>query len=63
VIKVYKVIQFLKDARNEFRKITWPDKDEVTSFTGVVLVTVVIISIFLWLIDSSLGALIKLVIK
>ena len=63
MIKVYKVIQFLKDARNEFRKITWPDKDEVTSFTGVVLVTVVIISIFLWLIDSSLGALIKLVIK
>ena len=63
MIKVYKVIQFLKDARNEFKKITWPDKDEVTSFTGVVLVTVIIISIFLWLTDSSLNALIKLVIK
>ena len=58
-----KVIQFLKEARNEFKKITWPDKDEVTSFTGVVLVTVIIISIFLWLTDSSLNALIKLVIK
>ena len=60
---MYKVVQFLKEAREEFRKVTWPDKDEVTSFTGVVLVTVIIISIFLWLADSTLNALIKLVIR
>jgi preprotein translocase subunit SecE len=63
VVKVNKVFQFLKEARGEFRKITWPDKDEVTSFTGVVLVTVAIVSIFLWLVDSSLDALIRTVIK
>ena len=63
MIKVRKVFQFLKEARGEFRKITWPEKDEVTSFTGVVLVTVAIISIFLFLVDSSLEALIQLVIK
>ena len=60
---MYKVVQFLKEAREEFRKVTWPDKDEVTSFTGVVLVTVVIIAVFLWIADSTLNALIKLVIR
>ena len=60
---MYKAIQFLKEARDEFKKITWPDKDEVSRFTVIVLVVVVIISLFLWSIDSSLNALIKLVIK
>ena len=63
MIKVRKVFQFLTEARGEFRKITWPDKDEVTSFTGVVLVTVAIVSIFLFMVDSSIDALIRTVIR
>jgi preprotein translocase subunit SecE len=43
--------------------VTWPDRDEVTSFTGVVVVTVVFVSIFLWLVDSALMTLVKVVIK
>jgi preprotein translocase subunit SecE len=56
-------IKFLHDSREELRKVTWPDRDEVTSFTGVVVVTVVFVSIFLWLVDSALMTLVKVVIK
>ncbi len=56
-----KAIQFLREAKEELRKVTWPDRDEVTGFTIVVVITVVIVSLFLWAVDSALMALIKVV--
>ncbi|HOO70453.1 MAG TPA: preprotein translocase subunit SecE [Spirochaetota bacterium] len=57
------VLQFIRESKEELRKVTWPNRDEVTSFTIVVVVTVVFISIFLWLIDTGLMALIKVVLR
>ncbi|NLV66890.1 MAG: preprotein translocase subunit SecE [Spirochaetes bacterium] len=56
-------IQFSKDSREELKKVTWPDRDEVTSFTVVVIVAVCVISVFLWLVDTGLMALITVVMK
>ncbi len=56
-------IKFLHDSKEELRKVTWPDRDEVTKFTGVVVVTVVFVSVFLWLIDSALMTIIKYVMN
>lgn len=58
-----KALQFIREARDELRKVTWPDRDEVTSYTGVVVVTTVVISLFLWLVDSTLMTIIRTVIK
>ncbi len=58
-----KQLQFIREARDELRKVTWPDRDEVTSYTGVVVVTTVVISLFLWLVDSTLMTIIRTVIK
>ena len=63
VAKVKELIQFFKDSREELRKVTWPDRDEVTSFTVVVVVSLVVFSLFLWLVDSGLMAIIKAVMK
>jgi len=60
---VKKYIQFVQESRDELRKVTWPDRDEVTSFTVVVVITVILISLFLWLVDTSLMSLIKLLMK
>jgi len=60
---VKEVLQFIRESKEELRKVTWPNRDEVTSFTIVVVVTVVFISIFLWLIDTGLMALIKVVLR
>ncbi len=58
-----KIITYIKEAREELKKVTWPDRDEVTSFTMVVIVSVVVVSIFLWLVDSALMQIVKLVIS
>mgnify|MGYP000874986685 FL=1 len=56
-----KILDFVKESREELKKVTWPDKDEVTSLTIVVMVTLVFVSVFLWLVDTVLGEIIKLV--
>ncbi|MCL1911512.1 MAG: preprotein translocase subunit SecE [Leptospirales bacterium] len=58
-----KAIQFVKESREELRKVSWPDKEEVTSFTGVVIVTVCLISLFLWLVDAGLMKIVRLVVN
>ena len=56
-----KIVTYVKEARGT-QKVTWPDRDEVTSFTMVVIVSVVIVSLFLWFVDTALMSLIQLVI-
>jgi preprotein translocase subunit SecE len=58
-----KIVAYVKEAREELKKVTWPDRDEVTSFTMVVIVSVIIVSLFLWLVDSVLMSIIKRVIS
>jgi preprotein translocase subunit SecE len=60
---VNKILQFLRESKEELLKVTWPDRDEVTSFTMVVLITVVVISVFLWMVDTGLLALINQLMK
>ncbi len=56
-------IRFVQEAREELRKVTWPNRDEVTSFTMIVVVTVFIVSMFLWMIDTGLMILIQTVMN
>ena len=58
-----KTLNFIREAKDEMRKVTWPDRDEVTNFTVVVVITVVFISVFLWLIDLALMSLINYAMK
>ena len=55
------IVTFVKESKDELKKVTWPDRDEVTSFTVVVVVAVLIVSLFLWAIDTSLMTIIKTV--
>jgi len=45
-------IVFLKECKAELEKVTWPQKEEVFKSTGVVLVTVLFFSLFIFLSDS-----------
>ena len=53
---------FLKDVRVEIRKVTWPTREELTESTTVVLVTVLIISAFIFVVDWAVGKLITVII-
>ncbi|MFH0977467.1 MAG: preprotein translocase subunit SecE [Spirochaetota bacterium] len=58
---VNRLVTFVRESRDELKKVTWPERDEVTSFTVVVIVTVIIVSLFLWIIDTFLMTIIKAV--
>ncbi|NNF00773.1 MAG: preprotein translocase subunit SecE [Pyrinomonadaceae bacterium] len=45
--------EFLKDTRAEWDKTTFPSSDEVTNTTIIVVISVIIISIFLYLVDLT----------
>ena len=61
--KIKQWIQFFKESRDELKKVTWPDREEVTSYTVVVVIAVVVIAVFLWMVDSVLMYLIRVVIS
>ena len=51
--------EFAREVRGELRKVAWPTREEVIRFSLIVLVTVVLLTIFVNIIDylSSEGIL------
>ena len=49
-----KAVGFIKETRIELKKVFWPTRQETAKMTLTVFIVVVIISLFLWLIDSIL---------
>jgi preprotein translocase subunit SecE len=50
-----RLLGFMKDSRLEVRKMVWPTRAETLQTTLMVMVIVVVLSIFLWGVDSLLG--------
>lgn len=46
-----KVITFLRQVKVEMRKVTWPNRQELISYTTVVLAVVVALGIFIGAVD------------
>jgi len=46
---------FARDSYHEVKRVHWPTRKEAMQMTGIVFVFVVIMAIFLWLVDKTLG--------
>jgi preprotein translocase subunit SecE len=44
--------QFLREVRSELRKVAWPNRKEVSSYTIVVLVTTLVLVAIVWGMDE-----------
>lgn len=53
---------FLKEVKEELKKVTWAGKDETVGTTVVVLVLVIIVSLFLGLVDIGLYKIIQFIV-
>ncbi|UCG38742.1 MAG: preprotein translocase subunit SecE [bacterium] len=53
-----KIVSFLTDVRVELKKVTWPNRQDTLSSTGVVIVVVFIISFYLGIIDILLSRMV-----
>jgi preprotein translocase subunit SecE len=50
--RVGRFIQFLRDVRNELRKVTWPTFDELKKATTVIVIFVTIMGLVIGVMDS-----------
>jgi len=57
-----KIVRFLKEAKIELRKVTWPSPRQTLASTSVVIIVVIIVSIFLGIVDFGLAKAIRLVL-
>lgn len=55
--------KFLREVRAELKKVSWPNKKELTSYTGIVFVSVVFVAALIWLIDTAFTEALKGLIK
>jgi preprotein translocase subunit SecE len=44
-----------REARNEIRKVVWPNRQETTQTTLIVVMVVIMMSLLLWALDSLLS--------
>ncbi|MFI3206225.1 MAG: preprotein translocase subunit SecE [Clostridia bacterium] len=56
-----RITKFFKDCKGELKKIVWPTKETVFKNTGVVLVTIIILGVFIFLLDTVFMQLLGLV--
>ena len=56
------VKQFLTEVQAEMKKVTWPTRQEATSYTVIVLVVVTLVGTFIWALDQLFGYLVKILI-
>lgn len=54
---------FLREVRAEFDRITWPTRKETMAMAVAVLVLTVFFTVFLGLVDMTLGKLVSLVLS
>lgn len=57
-----RVTQYLRNSRAELGRVTWPTRNEVIQSTQATLVFVLLTAAFLLIADTTLGALIRLLI-
>ena len=53
---------YVLNSTSEVKKVVWPNKKETSQMTLIVFVFVLLMGIFLWLIDSLLSWLIKILL-
>ncbi len=61
--KIEAAKQFLREVKQELKKVTWPTRKDALSGTAVVLVAVFVIAVFLGIVDSGLSSLIRELLK
>ena len=60
--RLSKLTRFLREVKSELKKVTWPNRKELTANTIVVLVSVFFAATMIWIIDSVFAQVLKVLI-
>jgi len=54
------MFSFFGESWSELKKVRWPTRKELISYTAVVLVTVTFVTVYFWVIDLGLSEILRL---
>jgi preprotein translocase subunit SecE len=60
---IERIKQFLREVKVELKKVVFPSRDELKGSTWVVIITVIVMSFYLGLVDLGLSNLVKMLLK
>lgn len=55
-----RLVKFIREVRNELKRVTWPSRDEIRGSTTVIVVMVLALALFFGLVDRALTLLVGL---
>lgn len=55
-----KIFSFLKDVSREMKKVSWPKRKELTSYTITVVATVSFVAVFFFVVDILITQVLNL---
>ena len=50
-----KVAEYFKGVLSELKKVHWPNRRQLLTYTGVVFFAVAIVSVMMWIVDGGLS--------
>ncbi len=57
------LIGYLKDTKQELKRVTWSSRKELLKNTGIVLATIISFTILVWGLDTVLSGALGLILK
>ena len=57
------ISNFFHDVTAEFKRVSWPSRENTLKSTGVVVMVSLVVAIFLGIVDLGLANAIKMIIK
>ena len=55
--------EFIREVVAEFRKVTWPSRQELINSTVVVITVTVVAAVFLWGVDMVLAGIVERILR
>ena len=58
-----RITNFLKGVRGEVSRVSWPTRNEVISMTGLIVLFVIILTIYIWGVDAIVQGILRFFVE
>jgi len=59
----FSLFRFMVEVKAEMKKVTWPNRKELVTYTGVVGVAVGVVCALIWICDAFFARLFQLILR
>ncbi len=61
--KLAKIPKFLKEVKEEVKKVKWTTRQELTAAVGIVVITAALLTTYIFFVDLGLSRAVQLILK